>query len=256
MSEFKAKRIKRDCNFDKNWVKELHGNTYARCTLCCSNFSISHGGRNDVTTHVHGKHNMEMAKAASSSRCISSMFKPNKAAAAIKAEAVWSMFVAKHNLTLLTSDHANKLFPKMFPDSEIAKQFSCGRTKPTAVVKQALAPHSLSKVASVASNSSFSLLMDGSNDKTDKSCIILEWQLIFFAALKSSLESQGLQFSYAMAFMCDTTNVMKGARSGVQKLLKDGHLHLYDVGCICHLADLTQQEETRILRSMVLPFHN
>ena len=39
--------------------------------------------------------------------------------------------------------------------------------------------------------------------------------------------------------MSDTTNVMKGARSGVHKLIKNEHPHLYDVGCICHLADLT-----------------
>ena len=39
--------------------------------------------------------------------------------------------------------------------------------------------------------------------------------------------------------MSDTTNVMKGARSGVQKLIKNDNPQLYDVGCICHLADLT-----------------
>ena len=32
---------------------------------------------------------------------------------------------------------------------------------------------------------------------------------------------------------------MKGARSGVQKLIKDTIPILYNVGCICHLADLT-----------------
>ena len=42
-----------------------------------------------------------------------------------------------------------------------------------------------------------------------------------------------------MAFMSDTTNVMKGARSGVQKLIRNEHPTLYDVGCICHLPDLT-----------------
>ena len=39
--------------------------------------------------------------------------------------------------------------------------------------------------------------------------------------------------------MSDTANVMKGARSGVQKLIKDEQPMLYDVGCIRHLADLT-----------------
>ncbi len=38
--------------------------------------------------------------------------------------------------------------------------------------------------------------------------------------------------------MSDTTNVMKGARSGVKKLIKDENPFLHDVGCICHLADL------------------
>uniref|UniRef100_A0A1X7UJT8 DUF4371 domain-containing protein n=1 Tax=Amphimedon queenslandica TaxID=400682 RepID=A0A1X7UJT8_AMPQE len=74
------------------------------------------------------------------------------------------MFVAKHNLAFLMSDQANKLCPKMFLDSEIAKQFSCGRTKTTAVVKQALAIQFPSKIMSVASNSFFSMLMDESND--------------------------------------------------------------------------------------------
>ena len=39
--------------------------------------------------------------------------------------------------------------------------------------------------------------------------------------------------------MSDTVNVMRGARSGVQKLIKNEMPHLYDVGCINHLADLT-----------------
>ena len=60
-----------------------------------------------------------------------------------------------------------------------------------------------------------------------------------FSALKSTLVSKGLDFSLAVAFMSDMTNVMKGARSGVQKHIKNEHPHLYDVGCICHLADLT-----------------
>ena len=35
--------------------------------------------------------------------------------------------------------------------------------------------------------------------------------------------------------MSDNANVMKGAQSGVQKLIKNEHPNLYDVGCICHL---------------------
>lgn len=149
----------------------------------------------------------------------------------------------------------------MFPDSEIAKKFSCARTKTTAIVKKALAPHFTNKVIDNLSNP-FSLLMDESNDKTDKSCIILvrvldeklgvvrtrflDMPIVnigtavnLFEALKNSLQKHGLNFQNAVSFMSDTTNVMKGARSGVQKLIKNEIPTLYDVGCICHLADLT-----------------
>ena len=86
------------------------------------------------------------------------MFKPKVSTGATESEALWAMFVAKHNLPFLASDHANKLFPKMFPDSELAKQFSCGRTKTTAIVKEALAPHFLTKVMRKLTNL-FSILM-------------------------------------------------------------------------------------------------
>ena len=41
--------------------------------------------------------------------------------------------------------------------------------------------------------------------------------------------------------LSDTTNVMKGARPGVQKLIKTEYSDVLDVGCIRHLTDLTIQ---------------
>ena len=58
-------------------------------------------------------------------------------------------------------------------------------------------------------------------------------------ALSESLSKLGLDFSQAISFMSDTTNVMKGARSGVQKLIGNENPSVYDAVCICHLADLT-----------------
>ncbi len=53
-----------------------------------------------------------------------------------------------------------------------------------------------------------------------------------FKALKESLSSKGLDFRKCIAFMSDTTNVMKGVRSGVQKLIKYERPNHLDVGCI------------------------
>ena len=54
-----------------------------------------------------------------------------------------------------------------------------------------------------------------------------------------SLYSKGLDFNRCMSFMSDTTNVMKGTRSRVQSSIQMECPHVFDVGCICHLADLT-----------------
>ncbi len=237
------------------------GESYARCTFCCSDFSVAHGGKTDVVTHISTKRHKEARKAIAASKSVLSFFRRDISSSTIKAESLWTMFIAKHNMAFLSSDHANKLFREMFPDSEIAKKFACGRTKATAIVKEALSPFYHKKAVNNLSNA-FSILTDESNDKIDKSCIILvrvmdsavgdvktrflDMPVVnvgnapnLFRALKDSLEKHGLDFSKAMAFMSDTTNVMKGARSGVQKLIKDEIPTLYDVGCICHLANLT-----------------
>ena len=188
----------------------------------------------------------------------------------IEAETRWVTFIAKHNVAFPASDHANKLFAKMFPDSGIAKKFACGRTKTTAIVKEALSPHFLEKTIRNLSKNHYSLMMDESNDKTNKSSIILIWVFDsdldivctrfldmpivnigtaqnLFEALKCSLEKKGLDFSMVIAFMSDTTNDMKGSRSGVQKLIKDENPSVCDVGCICHLADLTVKSGMKTL---------
>ncbi len=208
--------------------------------------------------HVGRKNHQDMARGGTSSQSLLSFCSTSYSS--IEAEARWATFVAKHNIAFLASDHATKLFHNMFPDSEIAKKFSCGRTKTTAIIKEALAPHFLKKATNCMSYP-FSLMMDESNDKNNKSCIILvrvfdsdlrdvatrflDMPVVnignarnLFDALKSSLNNNGLDFSKTMAFMSDTTNVLKGNRSGVQKLIKNEHPILYDVGCICHLADL------------------
>ena len=77
-----------------------------------------------------------------------------------EAETRWAAFVAKHNVAFLASDHANKLYPKMFPDSDFAKKFACGRTKTTTIVKEALSPHFLEKTTRNLSKNPYSLMMD------------------------------------------------------------------------------------------------
>ena len=65
-------------------------------------------------------------------------------------------------------------YSEMFPDSEIAISFACDHTKPSCIIKGALAPHySEQMMESLDKCESLSVLMDESNDKVNKSCIIL-----------------------------------------------------------------------------------
>ena len=121
---------------------------------------------------VSGKRHKESTSAAFTSRSVASFFEPQVAQNVIEAETRWSMYVAKHNLAFLNNEHASKLFAQMFPDSEIARKFACGRTKTTAIEKEALSPYYHAEAIHKMSNP-FSVLMDESNDKQDKSCIIL-----------------------------------------------------------------------------------
>ena len=67
---------------------------------------------------MYRENNKEMAKASSSSRSVTSFLRSECSPRIIEAE-----FVAEHNLALQMSDHATKLFNRMFSDSEIAKNF-------------------------------------------------------------------------------------------------------------------------------------
>ena len=233
------------------------GNGFARCTYCASDLNISHSGRNDVISNIRSKHHKEMAKSCFS-KSISSFVRPPTNHKVIEAEAVWTIFVAKHNLAFETSNHATKLFHRIFPDSEIAKKFACGHSKTTAIIKEALAPHCLSNSLHDMSKV-YSVMMDESNDKNKCIILVRVFDLLvgdvrtrfldmpvvnigtaknLFDVLKESLRYNGLDFSRCLAFKSNTTNVMKGTRSGIHKLIRDECSDVFDVGCICHLVDL------------------
>ena len=129
--------------------------------------SICNGSRSNKKT-LNGKKHKEMAAGASASHFffylgqlkVSLRQKPD-------GQCLWQ------NITSFPdSGHAMKLFIQMFPDSNKARKFACGRTKYTAKGKEAFTPHYHPKFLCGISNQ-FSILQDESNDNVDKSCIIL-----------------------------------------------------------------------------------
>ena len=121
------------------------GATHVYCALCQTDISIASGGVYDVRRHVDGKKHKEYARSVASQVPIKAALQSSSASASVDrqvtvAEVYFATFIAEHNLPFSASDHFSKLCKVMFPDSEIAKKFSSGRTKTTALVKHALAP--------------------------------------------------------------------------------------------------------------------
>ena len=66
---------------------------------------------------------------------LQSFFGPVQDESVICAEVKFGYFLGEHHLVFQLADHCTKLFKSMFPDSSIAKDFKCSRTKATAVLK-------------------------------------------------------------------------------------------------------------------------
>ena len=88
------------------------------------------------------------------------------------AELFFTSFIVEHNLCFASSDHFTKLYKVMCPDSQIAKNFSCSRTKTKAIVTHALAPATNSLVSEAYATGPFSILCDEGNDKLDRRTLL------------------------------------------------------------------------------------
>ena len=154
-------------------------------------------------------------------------------------EIYFATFMAEHNVPFLAADHFSKLCKSMFPESKIAQQFACSRTKTTAIIKKALPPTFSDEVVQTCRTSPFTLLCDGDNDQShqkyfgimvrywDKKlkqpvtrflgmpiCNIATAELLFLAIEKES-ELHGIPWNNLIGYASDTASVMVGKYNSV-----------------------------------------
>ena len=121
------------------------GGNDAKCTLCGVSFSVRHGGANDVVKHLSMKGHWQTVNSKSSTSTLS-RYGFGQSDEAVKArrkdevqvqraKALFIQFVAEHNLSFRMGGHFGKLVKSMFPDSEIARQFQCARTKTSVLTR-------------------------------------------------------------------------------------------------------------------------
>ena len=102
---------------------------------CDVHFGIGHGWTNNVKRYTERDCHRMKASALSRmgvgiARYVTAGTEVDRVMAA---ETMFAKFIAKSNLPLAIMDDFSKMVWKMFPDSDIAKKFSAGRTETTQI---------------------------------------------------------------------------------------------------------------------------
>ena len=154
-----------------DWARvSRKGPSYAFCSLCKRDISVAYGGQKDLRRHkataLHTSASTAVRTSASPRDYVSLGPGPRRDHAVVKAEVKFSYFIGEHHLALTVADHCSKLFPSMFPDSDIARAFKCGRTKATATVKVIAQDMIQNIVERINDSKFFSIQIDESTDIT------------------------------------------------------------------------------------------
>ena len=134
------------------------------CIPCKKSVSCMHQGLGDVKQHCSGKARMKNANAIAQSRKISLKPANTNDEKHIRAEVLHTNFIVQDNISFLTADHMAPLYRAMFPDSNIAKNFICKRTKTTCILNKALYPRIKTNLVEYMSENPYALVNDGSSD--------------------------------------------------------------------------------------------
>ena len=142
----KMSKLKRKCVFNESlrskfpFISKTKSDSDVRCEKCQSDFSIGHGGINDITRHLVSQRHKSADISASTSNKINEYYKSKNTITTrdleiAAAEGLWAYHTVKENQSFRSSDCASKIMKTCFEP-----KFSCARTKCEAIVVQVFAP--------------------------------------------------------------------------------------------------------------------
>lgn len=281
MERPKAKKVKVQqryrVEYSQTWpclIASQLSDYHVFCSVCRSDFSIAHGGRDDCRRHIESKKHETYAKSATGLKNLKDFFpKKTEGNEVTNAEMLFTSFLVEHNLPIRSADHAGPLFRAMFPDSKIAKKYSCARTKSTVLI-QSMANATQQGITSVLQRKPFSLATDGSNDSGDsklyplvvsyfdeaegKICTLLLTVLEcndntgegIFKMLNAELKDKNISWKNCLSFSCDNANTMMGRWKGVAAFVKEVQPSIVIQGCSCHLIHLAAKKAAAELKKV------
>ena len=176
-----------------------------------------------------------------------------------KAEILWSLLCAEHDLSFLVNDHTTRIFSEMFTDSVIAAGYKCSRTKVRYNITHGTYQTFKSQLDKKLRENVFSLQIDESNkmygrkflimlvkfyDKEEGKIVNRFWELketnkgdaaSLVKAIRDTFEEHDVPYKNLIQIMSDSPSVMRGPYTGVITQMKENAPHLIDLGgCSLH----------------------
>jgi hypothetical protein len=134
----------------KDWPQKYHfielvvnDDSRVHCKICDKNFSISHGGENDITRNAAGpiyKTNVIRKNTNKLMTDIVMTKLDTNTDNVTAAECTKVYHTVQHEHSYRSADCDTKLCQTLFPDSDIVRKLSRGRTKAETIVTGVLAP--------------------------------------------------------------------------------------------------------------------
>ena len=168
-SEAKFYKTKFDHQWRKEWpfIKMRKNQFHFLCTVCNKHMSCSHQGLFDVKRHAQTSSHQAAYKDCIGEKhsSVSSFLATDPIQEKVMAaEVKLTVFLAENHLPMAVADQASRLFKSMFPDSQIAKKITCGRTKASPVLNDAIAEELKEILVTKLKVAPFSIATDDSND--------------------------------------------------------------------------------------------
>ena len=159
-------------------------------------------------------------------------------------------------------DHFSDLLSKLCPDSKIAIDVRCKRTKTKCIITNALSPHFHNKLVCSFKKSSFSLIIDETTDVSTKKELALVtrqysqelrkvtcslYELVemtsgtadaIFKTISALFAKDDIPLTNIIGFAADTTNVMFGQHNSVASRFRAKIPNIFIFRCVCHSAHL------------------
>ena len=185
-----------------------------------------------------------------------------------------STVLVHHNIPIAVADHLSPMFKNIFPDSQIAKMYSCARMKTACILNGALAKQLQVSLIDMMKKNPFSLATDGSNDSGLQKMNPLTVRIFDanrggvttrfldmcltststaeanFSKIDETLLHFEIDWSRCIAFGVDNTSVNMGIHNSIKTRVQQKNSAVYFMVCPCHMVHNTAIKAAEAFQSI------